>query len=232
MDGERRWFFGKVAALGVGIVAALKGIKAWAKGLPSDPGAAASEAGPGVIQLPPFEKNGTVTLEQALLERKSERSFDKDKPLTEQELSRLFWAMTGVNRSDGHRTTPSALALYPVDVYVALPDGVYEFDNKHHVLNKVINQDIRKEVPIQPEFKSAGMIVLYVANKSRFKKGENPWADLEIGCMVQNTYLQAAALGLSSCVFALVRYDNVTNLMGLKSNQSLRIAQVVGHPKH
>jgi nitroreductase len=116
-------------------------------------------------------------------------------------------------------------------VYAALPDGVYEFDNKHHVLNKVINQDIRKEVPIQPEFRSAGMIVLYVANKSRFRKGENPWADLEIGCMVQDTYLEAASLGLSACVFALVRYDNVSKLMGLKSNQSLRIAQAVGHPK-
>jgi hypothetical protein len=49
--------------------------------------------------------------------------------------------------------------------------------------------------------------------------------------MVQNTYLEAAALGLSSCVFALVRYDNVAKLMGLKSNQALRIAQAVGHPK-
>ena len=231
MDSERRWYFGKVAAVGVGIAAALKGVKVWAKGLPSDPGAAAGEAGPGVILLPPFEKNGTVTLEQALLERKTERSFDKDRPLTKEELSRLFWAMTGVNRDDGHRTTPSAVALYPVDVYVALPDGVYEFDNKKHRLVKVLAQDIRSEVPIQPEFRSAGMIVLYVANKSRFRKGENPWADLEIGCMVQNTYLQAAALGLSSCVFALVRYDNVTKLMGLKSNQALRIAQVVGHRK-
>jgi nitroreductase len=46
--------------------------------------------------------------------------------------------------------------------------------------------------------------------------------------MVQNVYLECAALGLGSCVYALVRFDNVRELLGLKNNQILRIAQAVG----
>ncbi len=72
------------------------------------------------------------------------------------------------------------------------------------------------------------MILLYVINEKKVPGNELGWADLEIGCMAQDTYLEAAALGLGSCVFALVKYDKVAELLGLKEKQILRIAQAVG----
>jgi SagB-type dehydrogenase family enzyme len=221
---------GQALAWGAAGAALLKSARMKAAGLPSDPGTAV-EPGPDEIALPAFDKTAGFTLEQALLARKSRRSFDPAQPLSREELSRLLWAMTGVNRPDGHRTTPSALARYPVDVLVALPEGVYEYKPDKHILARVFGEDLRGDVGLQPNFKNAGMIALYLINKSRFQGEENPWADLEIGCMVQDLYLMAAALDLGSCVFALVKYDKVAKALGLKDRQVLRIAQAVGKVK-
>jgi nitroreductase len=228
MNLERRGFFAKAAAVGVGAAALLRSVKSWAKGLPSDPGEEA-KAGPDLMVLPGFDKNGTMTVDQPLLARPSSRNYDPAKELTPEQLSRILWAADGVNRPDGHRTSPSALAVYPVDIIAALPQGTYKYDLKKHVLEKVLDKDIRGEVPIQPGFKKAAMILLYVVNTSLLKTGdEGSWPELEIGCMVQNVYLMAAQEGLGSCVFALVQYPRVTAALGLKKNQALKIAQAVG----
>ena len=224
---ERRDFLKKATAVSVGFFAMTRGVKAWAKGLPSDPGGASSGvSGPESIVLPAFEKNSSFTLDRALLERKTTRSF-ADRPLSREELSRLFWATTGVNREDGHRTTPSGQGKYPVDVLVALPGGVYRYEPKEHRLVRVFPEDIREKIPNQDSFKKAAMIVLYVINKD--KAGSRiEFADIEIGCMSQDLYLEAAALGMGSCIFAGVKVNDVTKILGLKESQILRIAQAAG----
>lgn len=225
---ERRSFFTTVLAVGAGAAALMRGIKAKARGLPSDPGGGAKAAA-GMEPLPPFEKNSDYTLERALENRKTDRDFDPDKSLTMDQVSKVLWAANGVNREDGHLTTPSAVARYPIEVYAALPCGVVRFDNKKHALEKISEEDIRSKVPsTQPGLKRSNMTLLYVVDKSKMTGLEDRWASLEIGCMVQNTYLMAAQLGLGCCVFALVRYNKVIELMGLKDNQELVIAQAVG----
>ncbi|MFB3887270.1 MAG: SagB/ThcOx family dehydrogenase [Thermodesulfobacteriota bacterium] len=223
---DRRDFLRRSAAMSVGLLAVIRAGKIWAKGLPSDPGGATSEApSPESILLPPFEKDMNFTLDRALLERKSTRSF-VDRPLSREELSRLLWATTGVNREDGHRTTPSAQAKYPVDILAALPEGVYRYEPKEHRLVRILSEDIREKIPNQDLFKKAAMIVLYVINKDKTSRIE--WADLEIGCMGQNLYLESAALGMGSRIFAGVKVNEVTRILGLKESQILRIAQAAG----
>ena len=223
---DRREFFRKATALSVGLVAVVRGVKGWAKGLPSDPGGAAGGGtGPEMMVLPPFEKTNPFPLDRALLDRKSSRAF-ADRALSPDEVSRLLWATTGVNREAGHRTTPSGQAKYPIDVLVALPGGVYQYEAKEHRLARVVADDIRDKIPNQEAFKKAAMIVLYVINKDRTSRIE--WADLEIGCMGQNLYLEAAALGMGSRIIAGIKGADVTKMLGLKENQILRIAQVAG----
>jgi nitroreductase len=221
-----------MAALAGSLWVMARGGLAWAKGLPSDQGAAAaapSEA--DILALPPFEKSGGFTLEKALLARKSVKSYDPGRKLSREEISRLLWAGTGVNREDGRRTVPSAMARYPVDVVVALPEGVYLYEPKVHQLKKIISEDIREMIPKQEGFKKASMTVLYVINKDKTPGGRLEWADLEIGCIGQGIFLEAASLGLSACIYANVSYESVTKTIGLKENQVLRIAQAVGAAK-
>ena len=223
---ERRDFLRKATALSVGVYAVVQGVKVWAKGLPSDPGGSTGGgSGPEMIALPPFEKNNTFPLDRALLERKSARSFT-NRPLSREELARLLWATTGVNREDGHRTIPSGQAKYPVDLLVALPEGVYRYEPKDHRLVRVLTEDIREKIPNQDAFKKAAMIVLYVINKNRASRIE--WADLEIGCMGQNLYLEAAALRMGSRIIASIKSADVTKILGLRESQILRIGQVIG----
>jgi nitroreductase len=226
---NRRVFLVKFAALSAGLTALMKGKIAWAKGLPSDPGGTPSGVfGPDMVSLVPFDKNGTFPLEKALLERRSIRSYDADRKLSPEELSRLLWATTGVNRSDNKRTVPSARASYPVDVLVALPEGVYLYEPKGHLLKKILSEDIRPKIPTQSGFRSASMILLYVIDKDRVLSGKMEWADLEIGCMGQSLFLEAVSLGLGSCIFASIATESVAKTIGLKQNQILRIAQAVG----
>jgi SagB-type dehydrogenase family enzyme len=226
---NRRIFLVKFAAMSAGFMALLKGRIAWAKGLPSDPVAApAGASGPDMVSLAPFEKTSGFALEKALLERKSFRSYDAARKLSPEEVSRLLWATTGVNRMDNRRTVPSARASYPVDVFVALPEGVYLYEPKGHVLKKMLSEDIRLKIPNQDGFRSAAMIVLYVINKDKVLSGKIEWADLEIGCMGQSLFLEAVALGLGSCIFANIAAESVAKTVGLKENQILRIAQAVG----
>jgi SagB-type dehydrogenase family enzyme len=222
---ERREFIRKITALGVGVFALARGAKVWAKGLPSDPGGPAGGESADMIVLPPFEKNNTFSLDRAFLERKSASSF-ADRRLSREELSRLLWATTGVNREDGHRTSPSGRNSYPIDVLVALPEGVYRYEPKEHRLVRVFGEDIRGKIPNQDEFKKAAMTVLYLINKEKAYRIDA--ADLEIGCMGQNLYLEATALGMGSRIIGNIKTADVTKILGLKENQVFRIAQVTG----
>lgn len=229
---NRRFFLGSLAVLSVSFMAVLRSGLSWAKGLPSDPGAGgAGSPGPDILALPPFEKSSGFALEKALSERKSVKSYDPGRKLSHEEISRLLWAATGVNREEGRRTVPSAMGKYPVDVLVALPEGVYLYEPKGHQMKKVISEDIRDMIPKQEGFKKASMTVLYVINKEKTPSGRLEWADLEIGCMGQGLFLEAVALGLASCIYANVSYESVTKILGLKENQVLRIAQAVGAAK-
>jgi len=229
MQMERRGFIEKALAAGLGLATLTGQFKAYAKCLPSDQDISPPSAiGPDEIALPHFEKSNAFSLDQALLMRKSSRNYNKDKTLSKDDISRILWATNGVNRCDGKRTTPSALAMYPVEVLAAIPEGVYRYDPKAHLLAKVLGRDIRGEIPRQAGFKEAALILLYVVKKKIGISEQNNWADIEIGCMVQSTYLRAASMGLGSCVFALVNYEKVSGSLGLGDKKHLRIAQAVG----
>ena len=73
-----------------------------------------------------------TSIEQALLKRRSVRDY-KDEPLTLTEVSQLLWAAQGITDPRDFRTSPSAGALYPLEVYVVagnvdnLSDGIYKY---------------------------------------------------------------------------------------------------------
>lgn len=66
-----------------------------------------TSARPGYIDLPPPAVRGTLSLEEALRERRSVRTF-RDAPLSLVELSHLLWAAQGITHPTGLRTAPSA----------------------------------------------------------------------------------------------------------------------------
>ena len=69
------------------------------------------------IKLPAPLKNSNTSTEEAILKRRSVRSY-KDSPLTLKEISQLLWAAQGITDPRGLRAAPSAGALYPLEIYV------------------------------------------------------------------------------------------------------------------
>jgi hypothetical protein len=120
------------------------------------------------------------------------------------------------------------VAKYPVDVWVALPEGVYRYDPREHRLSRVLADDIRGKIANQDAFKKAAMHVLYVIVNERVLRGRIEFADVEIGCMGQALFLEAVALGMGSCIYANIRLEDVTKLLGIKEGQVIRLAQAVG----
>jgi nitroreductase family protein len=60
------------------------------------------------IALPPPQRSGHMSVEEALARRRSVREFT-DKPLSDREISQLVWAAQGITHAEGLRTAPSAV---------------------------------------------------------------------------------------------------------------------------
>ena len=85
-----------------------------------------------MVQLPRPDFDGGMTLDQALLNRRSQRNFS-ERPLTLDQVGRILWAAQGVTSDRGFRTAPSAGALFPLEVYLVsgrtqdLAAGIYHY---------------------------------------------------------------------------------------------------------
>ncbi len=119
------------------------------------------------IQLLKPQTDGGRPLMQALKDRKTDRAFSPEKPPL-QMLSNLLWAAFGINRPDsGKRTAPSAVNWQEIELYVVLPEGVYLYDAKNHLLQPVSKGDIRGMTGRQSFVKEASVNLVYVADFSK-----------------------------------------------------------------
>jgi SagB-type dehydrogenase family enzyme len=191
------------------------------------------------IVLPAPDKTGGKPLMQALNERQTTRSFEKDS-LTLQQLSDLLWAGFGINRPDqGKRTAPSAMNWQEIEIYVTLPAGSYVYKAESHSLKFINNKDLRKETGSQDFVADAAMNILYVADmgKRGKKEGEEVKdADLfmtyaDAAFIAQNIYLYCASSNLGCVVRGSVPDNNLASELGLRPDQRIIMAHTVGVPK-
>jgi SagB-type dehydrogenase family enzyme len=188
-----------------------------------------------VIKLPAPQMDGGKSLMQALKERRSERSFISKK-IPVNVLSNMLWAACGINRSDaGKRTAPSAMNRQSIDIYVALPEGLFLYEAKPHILKPVINQDIRALTGKQSFAAQAPVTLIYVAD---FKKMGNIaeeekqfYAATDTGFISQNVYLFCASEGLGTVVRGSLDKEALAKSMKLSDHQKIVLAQSVGYPK-
>ncbi len=189
---------------------------------------------PPPMQLPKPRLDNATTLVQALKARKTSREF-APQALPLQTLSDLLWAAFGVNREDGRRTAPSAHNWQEVDVYVALPQGVYVFDGKAHALAGVVAGDLRSVTGKQEFVKDAPVTLVFVADLGRMK-GASPedrdmYSSTDAAFISQNVYLYCAAAGLATGVRGMVDRPALAQALGLRPDQRIILAQSVGYPK-
>jgi len=192
-----------------------------------------SGEGEAVRELSPVPRTGGMSLAQALAARRSVREFS-NAPLTPEQLSGLLWAGDGRNRPEGGRTAPSAVAMYAIDIYAVMADGVYLYDPAEHVLRRVVALDARRLTGLQPFVDKAPLNLVYVEDKAReHLVGEAAGEDygfVEAGAISQNVSLFCAANGLGCVVRALVDRPPLAKAMQLREKQRILLTQTVGVP--
>jgi SagB-type dehydrogenase family enzyme len=185
-----------------------------------------------------------MSVENALMQRRSIRSFTKE-PLTLAQISQLCWAAQGVTDNKGHRTSPSAMATYPLELYLLagnvtdLPSGVYHYSPQGHNLTAIAEgnkipelfnssmggkEDWRKSAP-------AVFIVTGVFERMNKIPGQDlsRFVYVEAGTASENLLLEVVSLGLGSTYTAGFDENKTREYLSLDFGETPIAILPVGH---
>ena len=197
-----------------------------------------------LMKLPPPDTKGMMPLETALANRRSVRSYTPE-PLTPEQLGQLLWAAQGITSPRGFRTAPSAGALYPMDIYIALGDesvpgfeaGVYRYIPDEHAVISVWAEDVRHEIAraalSQMWMAKPPLILVITAEYSRLapKYGQRGvrYAVIEAGHIGQNVFLQAQSLGLAAGIVGAFRDEGIVKALNTPPSHEPLLIMPVGY---
>ena len=185
------------------------------------------------IQLPAPRLAGDVSLETTLNKRRSIRNF-KPGPLPLDALGQTLWAAQGVTGPDGFRTVPSAGALFPLDVYVAvgnvqgLDAGVFKYRPESHGLEEMGHIDKRealcRAVLGQKAMCHAPAVIVLVGifarTTEKYGRRGFRYVFMEAGHAAQSICLQAVALQLGAVAIGAFYDDKVSRGLGLTNGST------------
>ena len=190
------------------------------------------------VKLPMARTSGSVSLEEAISHRRSTREFSLESP-TDEQLGQLLWAAQGVTDPlHGLRAAPSAGALYPLEIYVARADGVYQYDPRVHGLSRVDARDERAALG-RAAFGQAAVVhapfvlaIVGFVTRTRAKYGGRAerYVGLEAGHAAQNVLLEATALGLAAVPIGAFDDDVIRSALGLGDDATPLYLMPVGSP--
>lgn len=196
------------------------------------PASAQGEA-PPQIDLPRPDLRSGMPLMAALSFRCSTREFSGES-LTPQALGELLWAADGINRGiTGGHTAPSAHAFNEIDIYVALPSGVYRYDAPEHRLVLKHAIDARNMTGYQDFVGTAPLDLVYVVRTSKLldmpPQQRDVFSAVAAGAIAQNVSLYCASAGLGTVVRGWINHRLLADALRLNEDELPILAQTVGN---
>ena len=198
-----------------------------------------------VMELPQAKTQGTVSVEQAIDQRRTVRSY-MPKMLSLDQLAQLLWSAQGITGNRGvKRSAPSAGALYPMDVYVVagqgcvaqIEAGVYHYEPHRHMLSRLAKTDLRDGVAraaLSQTWMARAPVNLVITaeyNRVGVKYGERGvrYAMIEAGHIGQNLFLQAEALGLKAGIVGAFHDMKLNKILNLPRAHEPLLIMPVGY---
>ena len=177
-----------------------------------------------------------MPLEQAIAVRRSQRHFLPE-PLSPEQISQLAWAAQGQDMNSKFRTTPSAGATYPLELFLISDEGMFCYLPGKHSLEKLADQDLRSPLATaawgQEFIQAAPLTLLFAAEFSRttghYGKRGVRYVYMEAGHAAQNIHLQAEALGLGSVAIGAFDDNSVSEVLSLPQNLDPLYMVTVGY---
>lgn len=191
------------------------------------------------IILPQPELEGKISLEEALKSRRSVRNFSSKK-LSMDQISQILWAAQGITQeSTGFRTSPSAGALYPLEIFLLKSDGVFHYIPDGHKIIKLSSDDLRPNLIQGVLFQGfvaeapVNIIITAVYERTTAKYGNRGirYVHLEAGHSCQNILLQAAALGLGAVPVGAFDDSYIQDLLDLPRDHIPLYIIPIGYPE-
>ena len=187
------------------------------------------------ILLPRPNTQGGIALMDALARRRSTREFSPA-ALPQQVLSDLLWAAFGINRAEGNgRTAPSARDAQEIDIYAALPGGLYIYDPFAHSLTLVAAVDARNVTGYQDFVDEAPLDLVYVADHGHVSASPSEesyaYSAVTAGAIAQNVYLYCASAGLATVVRGWFDRTALSKALCLSEHEHIIVAQTIGYPR-
>ncbi|MEA3471267.1 MAG: SagB/ThcOx family dehydrogenase [Thermodesulfobacteriota bacterium] len=179
-------------------------------------------SGEKIIELPEPVLKGKMPFEEALAARRSVRDF-ANVHLTEKEISQLLWSAQGITRPWGGRTAPSAGALYPIEMYIVLSEGLFRYVSRGHKLVRISDQKLFRplaEAALGQEcVRSAPAVivitVVYERTEQKYGKRGERYVKMEVGHAAENILIQAVSLGLGAVPIGAFYDDRVSEVLNL-----------------
>ena len=193
-----------------------------------------------VIKLPPPQLKGKVSLEEAIVRRRSVRRYRRE-PLDLCQLGQILWSAQGITASRGLRATPSAGATYPLDIFVVigrqgvvvsgskqtaqeLQAGIYHYEVDSHSLILHKAADLRPDLArasLDQEFiidapVAVVICAIYHRTSQRYGRRGERYVHMEVGHAGENIHLQAVALGLATVEIGAFHDEEVMKVLGLE----------------
>jgi SagB-type dehydrogenase family enzyme len=169
--------------------------------------------GAEAIRMPAAVTKGTMSVEEALQNRRSTRKF-ANRSLELAQISQLLWAGDGMNNPQGKRTAPSGKATYPMDLYLVagergvngLAPGIYHYQVADQALEPVAKGEFRAAVAKacnSQVWMTEAPVILVISGdykRSEVKNGDKAllFTHIEAGLIAQNIFLEVESLGLGA----------------------------------
>ena len=197
-----------------------------------------AEVAGSLISLPAPTTVGTMSLEEAIAKRRSNRDLS-GQALSREQISQLAWSAQGITDSERLlRTAPSAGALYPLELYLVTAEGIFHYLPLEHGLFPVTTGDMRSRLSEaargQATVAQAALDVViaavYERTKNRYGDRGERYVHLEAGHAAQNLLLQATSLGLGAVPMGSFDDGRVASVLSLPEDCTPLYIIPIGHP--
>jgi SagB-type dehydrogenase family enzyme len=194
------------------------------------------------IALPNPRYESTISVEEAILKRRSVRNY-VDRALKLEEISQLLWAAQGITDEERKfRAAPSAGALYGLELFLvvgnvsSLKDGIYRYEPFNHALIKHKEGDYVNKLSLAALGQSCvkdgavDIVIAGVYDRVTRKYGDRGirYTHMEAGHAAQNIYLQAEALELGTVVVGAFMDEKVKEVIDMKEEETPLYIMPVG----
>ncbi len=188
-----------------------------------------------VVTLPSPTTAGGMPLDQAIAERRSQRTFGAgDLPLAT--IGQLLWAGQGVTAADGKRAAPSAGGLYPLELYVVTATQVMHYLPAGHRVavrdQAGVGRLLQAAAHGQQVVGDAPDVIVIAAVPGRLRQrygGQaDRFVDLEAGHVAENVLLQATASQLAAVPVGSIDQAGAAAAVGLPAGETVVYLVPVG----